>query len=53
MWYQKFDLHMLVDDFVCSKINHYIHDKYVVDHFIILALSVDDILLVSNNEEMN
>ena len=52
MWYQKFDTHMLELGFICSKAYHCIYFKQVRDHFVILLLYVDDILLVGNNKEM-
>ena len=52
MWYQKFDTHMLGLVFIRNKADHYIYFKQVRDHFVILLLYVDDILLIGNNKEM-
>eukprot|EP01018_Ginkgo_biloba_P006803 Gb_22511 [translate_table: standard] len=52
MWYQNFDTHMLGLGFIRSKVDHCIYFKYVRDHFFILLLYVDDILLIGNNKEM-
>ena len=52
MWYQKFNTHMLGLGFIHSKEDHCIYFKQVRDHFIILLLYVDDILLIGNNKEM-
>eukprot|EP01018_Ginkgo_biloba_P031360 Gb_07932 [translate_table: standard] len=52
MWYHKFDTHMLGLGFIRSKVDHCIYFKQVRDHFVILLLYVDDILLIGNNKEM-
>eukprot|EP01018_Ginkgo_biloba_P031655 Gb_34893 [translate_table: standard] len=52
MWYQKFDTHMLGLGFIHNKVDHCIYFKQVRDHFVILLLYVDDILLIGNNKEM-
>eukprot|EP01018_Ginkgo_biloba_P031350 Gb_07945 [translate_table: standard] len=51
MWYQNFDTHILGIGFICSKEDHYIYFKQVRDHFAIILLYVDDILL-GNNKKM-
>eukprot|EP01018_Ginkgo_biloba_P037661 Gb_24335 [translate_table: standard] len=51
MWYQKFHTHMLGLGFIRIT-DHGIYFKQVRDHFVILLLYVDDILLIGNNKEM-
>ena len=43
---------MLGLGFIRSKADHCIYFKQVRDHFVILLLYVDDILLIGNNKEM-
>ena len=38
--------------FISIKVDHYIYFEQVRDHFVILLLYVDDIMLIRNNKEM-
>jgi hypothetical protein len=49
MWYQKFDTYILSFGFVRSKVDHCGYLKEEGDHFIYVALYVNNILLVRNN----
>ena len=52
MWYQKFETYILGLGFVRSKYNHCVYSKQVGDHFINIALNVDDMLLIGNNKDV-
>ena len=50
MWYQKFDTYVLSLGFVWSKSNHCIYFKSNGDHFLIIALYVDDMLFIGKGK---
>jgi len=52
MWYQKFDTYILGLGFSRNKTDHCVYFKLVGDHFIYIALYVDDMLLIGNNKEI-
>jgi len=53
MWYQKFDTYVLSLGFEHSKSDHYVYYKYDGDHFLFVALYVDDILFIGKGKGMN
>ena len=52
MWYQNFDAYILSLRFVRSKVDHYVYSKEEGDHFLYVALYVDDNMLVINNMDV-
>jgi hypothetical protein len=52
MWYQKFNTYILGLGFVRSRVDHCVYSKQVGNHFIYVALYVDDMLLVGNNMDV-
>ena len=52
MWYQKFGSYILDFKFKRSQAGHYVYRKQVRDHFIYVALYVNDMLLVGNNMDL-
>ena len=52
MWYQKFDSYIQDLGFKRSQFDHCVYNKEVRDHFINVALYVDDMLLVGNNMDL-
>ena len=52
MWYQKFDSYIQGLGFNISQDDHCVYRKQVRDHFIYVALYVDDMLLVGNNMDL-
>ena len=52
MWYQKFDLYIQNLGFKRSQVDHCVYRKQVEDHFIYVALYVDDMLLVGNDMDL-
>jgi hypothetical protein len=52
MWYQMFDTYILGLGFVRGKDDHYVYSKEEGDHFLYVALYVDDNMLVINNMDV-
>jgi hypothetical protein len=52
MWYQKLDTYIQGLGFVRTKAYHCVYYKQVGEHFIYVALCVDDMLLVGKNMEV-
>jgi hypothetical protein len=52
MWYKKFDTYVLGLGFTRSKEDHCVYFELIGDHFIYLALYVDDMLLIGNNTKI-
>ena len=48
MWYQKFDAYIQDLGFKRSQVEHCVYNKPFGEHFIYVALYVNDILLVGN-----
>ena len=49
MLYQKFDTYILSFGFARRKVDHCIYSKEQGEHFIYVALYVDDMFLIGNN----
>ena len=52
MWYHKFDSYIQGLGFKRSQSNHWVYIKQVGNHFIYVALYVDDMLLVGNGMDL-
>ena len=52
MWCQKVDTYTLGLGFVRSQVDHCVYNKQVGDHFISIALYVNEMLLVWNNMDL-
>lgn len=52
MWYQMFDSYIQGLGFKKSQVDHCVYSKQGEDHFIYVALYVDDMLLVGNNMDL-
>lgn len=52
MWYQKFDTYVLSLGFERSKSDHYVYYKSDGDHFLFIALYVDDMLFIGKGKGM-
>lgn len=50
MWYQKFDTYVLSLGFVRSKSDHCVYFKFDGDHFLVIALYVDDMLFIGKGK---
>ena len=53
MWYQKLHSYIQGLGFKISQVNHYVYNKQVGEHFIYIALYVNDMLLVGNNMDLH
>jgi len=51
-WYLKFDAFVLSIGFVRSKLDHCVYYKFDGDHILIVALYVDDMLLIGKGKNM-
>ena len=49
MWYHQFDTYIQELRSKISQVNHYVYSKQVGDHFVYVALYVNDMSLVVNN----
>jgi len=52
MWHKKIDIYKLGLSFTRNKAYDYVYFKLVGDHFIYVALYVDDMFLIENNVEI-
>ena len=52
MWYDKFDSYIQGLGFKKSQVDHCVYRKQVRNHFIYVALYVDEMLLVGNNMDL-
>ena len=52
MWYQKFDSYIHGLGFKRSQVDHCVYNKKVKNHFVYVALYVDNMLLVGNNMDL-
>jgi len=52
MWYLQFDAFVLSIRYLRSKLEHCVYYKFDNDRILIIALYVDDILLIGNNKNM-
>ena len=52
MWYYKFDSYIQDLGFNISKDDYCVYNKQFRDHFIYVALYVDDMFLVGNNMDL-
>ena len=52
MWYQKFDTYVFNLGFECSKSDHCVYYKTNGDHFLFIALYVDDMLFIGKGKVM-
>ena len=51
-WYQKFDSYIQDLGFNISQVEHCVYNKQVKDHFIYVALYVDDMFILGNNVDL-
>jgi len=52
MWYMKFDAFVLLFGYLRSKSDHCVYYKFDNDRILIIALYVDDMLLIGNGKNM-